>query len=188
MLSQEEWEYLFKLVRDTLKLAVTQKAEIKFSPPEPKERYSHLYERRGVFVTLLKEGYLRGCMGSLFSEKPLFDEIVEVALSSAFKDPRFPPINEEELPLIEIEISLLSPLKKSNWEEVEVGKHGIYLKKGFYRGLLLPQVATHYNWDKKTFLKHTCLKAGLPEDCYLDPEVEIYTFTAEVAKEKEKIV
>ncbi|MFN3407244.1 MAG: AmmeMemoRadiSam system protein A, partial [Caldimicrobium sp.] len=118
-------------------------------------------------------------------ERLLYEEIVEVALNSAFKDPRFPPLEREELNEIEIEISLLSPMKRAKIEDIEVGKHGIYIKKGFYRGILLPQVAVEHNWDKETFLKYTCLKAGLSEDCYLDPEVEIYIFTAEIFREKD---
>lgn len=194
MLSKEEWRYLFILVRRALKEVFNSK-KIEISPP-PKDNYPHLYERRGVFVTLLKKeeqeggfskGELRGCIGSIFPEKPLYEEIIEVALSSAFRDPRFPPLKKEELEEIEIEISLLSPLKRASIEEIEVGKHGIYIKKGFYRGLLLPQVAIEYKCDRETFLRHTCLKAGLSEDCYLDPEVEIYLFTAEVCKESELI-
>ncbi len=122
-------------------------------------------------------------MGSLYPEKPLYEEVCEVAFSSAFRDPRFPPLQEEELSELEIEISLLSPLKKVTIEEIEVGKHGLFIKKGFNRGLLLPQVALEYKWDRQTFLKKTCLKAGLQEDCYLDSETEIYVFTAEVFRE-----
>ena len=108
-----------------------------------------------------------------------------MAISAAFEDPRFPPLQKEELSLIEIEISVLSPLRKGTVEEVEVGKHGVYLIKGFRRGVLLPQVPVEYGWDKKTFLEHVCLKAGLSPDCYKDPDTEIYLFTAEVFKESE---
>ncbi|MFN3504796.1 MAG: AmmeMemoRadiSam system protein A [Caldimicrobium sp.] len=183
MVSLKEWKYLFNLVREVLKRAFEKKPLINLPPS--RDEYPHLYEKRGVFVTLLKKGALRGCMGSLFPEHPLYEEIVEVALNSAFKDPRFPPLEEKELSEVEIEISLLTPMKRAKPEDIEVGKHGIYIKKGFYRGILLPQVAVEYNWDKETFLKHTCLKAGLPEDCYLDPEVEIYIFTAEIFRERD---
>ncbi len=183
MLTKEEWKYLFTLVREILKGAFS-KRELEVLP-SPQKDFPHLYEKRGVFVTLYLKGSLRGCIGTIFPEKPLYEEIKEVALSSAFRDPRFPPLQERELEEIEIEISLLSPLQKAKLEEIEVGKHGIYIKKGYKRGLLLPQVATEHNWDKETFLRHTCLKAGLPSDGYLDPEVEIYVFTAEICKESE---
>ncbi|MEZ0343408.1 MAG: AmmeMemoRadiSam system protein A [Caldimicrobium sp.] len=183
MLSREERRYLLKLCRKTLE-AYFQGKSFKPEPP-PKDVYPHLYEKRGVFVTLTKEGRLRGCIGVLQGEKPLYEEVCEVVLSSAFRDPRFLPLKESELDEIEIEISILSPFVKAHPEEVEVGKHGIYIKKGPFRGLLLPQVATEYGWDRETFLKHGCLKAGLPENCLEDPETELYIFTAEVFSERE---
>lgn len=183
MLSKEEKLYLLRLCRETLKTYFQGKT---FQPEPPlRESYPHLYEKRGIFVTLTKGGELRGCIGTLYGEKPLYEEICEVVLSSAFKDPRFPPLKPEELEEIEIEISLLSPFKKAKPEEVEVGKHGIYIKRGYFRGLLLPQVAKEHHWDRETFLRHGCLKAGLPENCLEDPETELYIFTAEVFSERE---
>ncbi len=181
MLTNEEKIYCLRLARKTLEnyFAERLKKEV------PPKSYVHLWEKRGAFVTLLKEGNLRGCIGILEPLYPLYEVIQEMALSAAFKDPRFSPLRKEELPLIEIEISVLSPLKKGSVEEVEVGKHGIYIIKGFYRGVLLPQVPLEYGWDKKTFLEHVCLKAGLDPDCYKDPETEIYLFTAEVFKESD---
>lgn len=183
MLSKEEKIYLLRLCRETLKYYFQGKT-LKPDPP-PKDKYPHLYEKKGVFVTLTKGGQLRGCIGTLKGEKPLYEEVCDVALSSAFKDPRFLPLKEEELEEIEIEISLLSPFKRASSEEVEVGKHGIYIKRGPFHGLLLPQVATEYKWDRETFLRHGCLKAGLSENCLEDPETELYIFTAEVFSEKE---
>jgi len=183
MLSQEEKRYLLFLCRETLKAYFEGKPlEL---PPPPRGDYPHLYEKRGVFVTLLKAGSLRGCIGSLEGEAPLYEEVKEVVLSSAFRDPRFPPLRPEELKDLEIEVSILTPFKKVTPDEVEVGKHGIFIKQGFYRGLLLPQVATTYQWDRITFLRHGCLKAGLPEDCYLDPATELYVFSAEVFRESD---
>ncbi|WP_038054899.1 AmmeMemoRadiSam system protein A [Thermodesulfobacterium hydrogeniphilum] len=181
MLTNEEKIYCLKLARKTLESYFAGKPK-KETPPEA---YVHLWEKRGAFVTLLKEGHLRGCIGILEPLYPLYEVIQEMALSAAFKDPRFPPLRKEELPLIEIEISVLSPLKKGSVEEIEVGKHGVYIIKGFYKGILLPQVPLEYGWDKKTFLEHVCLKAGLDPDCYKDPETEIYLFTAEVFKESD---
>ncbi|MFN4196766.1 MAG: AmmeMemoRadiSam system protein A, partial [Caldimicrobium sp.] len=151
MLSHNEWKYLFTLVRETLKAAFEKRSLVNLAPS--REEFPHLYEKRGVFVTLFIKGELRGCIGNLAPERPLYKEVVEVALNSAFKDPRFPPLEKKELDEIEIEISLLSPMKRAKVEDIEVGKHGIFIKKGFYRGILLPQVAVEHNWDRETFLK-----------------------------------
>lgn len=183
MLSSEEKSYLLRLARASLK-AYFEKREWEPEAPSP-EKYPHLWERRGVFVTLFKRGELRGCIGDIAPEEPLFRSVAKVALSSALSDPRFPPLREEELSELEIEISVLSPFKKASPEDLVLGRQGIYLKKGYHRGLLLPQVATEYGWDRETFLRMGCRKAGLPEDCYLDPEVELYLFEAEVFKESE---
>lgn len=184
MLSKEEKALLLALARKSL----THHFEGKKFKPEPpsRERYPHLWEKRGIFVTLFKRGTLRGCVGNINPEGFLFEEVCEVVLDSALRDPRFPPLKKEELTETEIEISVLSPFRKGIPEEVIVGRDGVYIKKGLHRGLLLPQVATEHNWDRETFLTHACLKAGLPQDCYLDPQVEIYLFSAEVFRESEK--
>ncbi len=180
MLTNEERKYLLTLARKALEYYF--KGE-PFTPPAPPLEYKNLYEKRGAFVTLTKKGRLRGCIGSLEGDKPLYQLIPELALSSAFQDPRFQPLSVEELPEIKIEISILSPLYPGRPEEVEVGKHGIYIVKGFNRGVLLPQVATEYNLTREEFLRQGCLKAGLPEDCYKDPKTKLYLFTAEVFEE-----
>jgi len=146
-----------------------------------------LKEKRGVFVTLHKKGMLRGCIGYVEAIKPLDETIREMAIAASTQDPRFPPVSEEELKEIDIEISVLSPLAKiKDPSEIEVGKHGILIRKGFYSGLLLPQVATEYGWDRITFLEHTCNKAGLSKNAWKG-DVEIYIFSAQVFGEKEKI-
>ena len=147
---------------------------------EPREE-KVLNKRSGCFVTIKQNGELRGCIGNFQSELPLFREVAEIAAASASKDPRFYPIREEDLDNFNLEISVLSPLHKiDKVEEIEVGKHGIYLEKGFYRGVLLPQVATEHGWDRETFLKQTCLKAGLPTDAWKSEDTEIYIFSAVV--------
>ncbi|PMP97701.1 MAG: AMMECR1 domain-containing protein [Thermodesulfobacterium geofontis] len=181
MLTKEEKIYSLKLARKTLENHFAGISE-KIIPPK---EYKNLWEKRGVFVTLLKEGHLRGCIGTLEPIYPLYEAIQKMTLSSAFEDPRFAPLEAEELPLVEIEISVLSPLKPGTVDEIEVGKHGVYLVKDYHRGVLLPQVPVEYGWDKKTFLEHVCLKAGLPPDCYKDSFAKIYLFTAEVFKESE---
>lgn len=183
MLSKEEKKYLLSICRRTLEEYFKGR---RFEPgPPPPDKFPRLWDKRGVFVTLYKWGELRGCIGNISPLKPLFEEVIETTLSSAFSDPRFPPLKREELESIEIEISVLGPLKKALPDEVIPGKHGIYIKRGPNRGLLLPQVATEYGWDRETFLQHSCLKAGLPSNCYLDPDTEIYIFEAEVFKESD---
>ena len=150
---------------------------------EPREEKS-LNNRSGCFVTIKQNGQLRGCIGNFQSELPLFKEVAEMAASSATKDPRFYPMKEADLDNFSLEISVLSPLLKiDDINEIEVGKHGIYLEKGYYRGVLLPQVATEHHWDRDTFLKQTCIKAGLPTDAWKAEDTEIYIFRAEIFAE-----
>ena len=143
-----------------------------------------LYKEKGAFVTLKKHGMLRGCIGHIIADMPLCEVVAEMAVQAAVGDPRFPALKLEELPEVEIEISVLSPLKKvESIDEIKVGKHGLLLRKGFYSGLLLPQVPVEYGWDKVTFLQHLAMKAGLPPDGWKG--AELYSFTAEVFSESE---
>ena len=167
---------LLKIARDVVESHCRGK-----KPPQPVVESSTLNEPRGAFVTLHKDGKLRGCIGQIRAEKPLIETIVEMAEAAAFRDPRFPPVTSEELGQLEYEISVLTPLRRiKNVEEIQVGIHGIYMRRGASSGLLLPQVATEWGWDRTTFLKHTCTKAGLPEDAWKDKKTEIYVFSADV--------
>jgi AmmeMemoRadiSam system protein A len=140
-----------------------------------------LKENRGAFVTLQKRGQLRGCIGYIEGHGPLHNTIKEMAEAAAFRDPRFSPVKEKELPELDIEISVLTPLKRiKDVNEIQVGTHGIYIKKGWSSGLLLPQVATEYGWDRQTFLEHTCQKAGLPPAGWKEKDAEIYIFSADI--------
>ena len=144
-----------------------------------------LSQPAGAFVTLHKQGMLRGCIGTFSASVPLVETVREMALSASQKDPRFPPVSLSEMRDIDIEISVLSPLKKiSDPQSVEVGRHGVYITKGFFSGVLLPQVASEQGWDRDTFLSYTCLKAGIPEDSWKDPSVTIEVFEAQVFGEK----
>lgn len=139
----------------------------------------------GAFVTLHKNTNLRGCIGYISAAKPLMETIKEVAKSSAFNDPRFPPVTRDEVDELEIEISVLSPFREiTNIHEIKVGVHGILIRKGYMSGLLLPQVATEYGWDRETFLTHTCHKAGLPGGAWKEKGIEIEIFSAVVFNEK----
>lgn len=152
---------------------------------EPREEKA-LNQRNGCFVTIKQNGQLRGCIGNFQSELPIFKEVAQMAQASSANDPRFYPLKEEDLDNFTLEISVLSPLHKiEDVEEIEVGKHGIYIEKSFYRGVLLPQVATEHGWDRQTFLKQTCIKAGLPTDAWEADDADIYVFSAQIFGEEE---
>jgi len=141
---------------------------------------------RGAFVTLHKHGQLRGCIGNFVSQGPLTKTIQEMAVAAASQDPRFPPLSRDELDEVDLEISVLSPLRRiEDVSEIQVGKHGIYIISPRGRGVLLPQVATEYGWDRDTFLDQTCVKAGLAPGCWRDPSTEILIFSAQIFGEEE---
>lgn len=142
--------------------------------------------KRGAFVTLHKQGRLRGCIGNFISDEPLTELIEDMAVAAASQDPRFPPLSGAELDQVDLEISVLSPLRRiSDVNEIKVGTHGIYMVSPRGRGVLLPQVATEYGWDRDTFLDQTCVKAGLRPGCWRDPDTEILIFSAQIFGEKE---
>jgi len=156
------------------------------------ERFDGVFcEKRGVFTTLTKQGELRGCIGFPYPIKRLDEAIIESAISAAINDPRFSPVRLEEMGEIEVEVTILTPPErvktspKERSNAIEIGKHGLMIRFGAYSGLLLPQVAVEYGMDEEEFLTHTCLKAGLPPDCWLMEDVEIYTFEGQIFKEKE---
>jgi len=179
-LTSEERAALLRIARTTIEARIRGDRA-----PDVEVDSDVLKERRGAFVTLHLHGQLRGCIGYVEAYKPLHETVREMAEAAAFSDPRFPPVTEVEVPELEIEISVLSPLREiRDAEEIEVGVHGILLAQGHRQGLLLPQVATEYGWDRKTFLEHTCVKAGLPRNAWRDREVRIRVFSAEVFGEE----
>lgn len=144
-------------------------------------------EKCGAFVTLHIRGRLRGCIGYIQGVKPIPDTIKDMALASAFKDPRFPPLRAEEYGTIDIEISVLSPIEPvSDVKEIVVGRDGLIISRGFNSGLLLPQVPTEQGWDLDTFLTQTCYKAGLPGTAWQQKGTKIEKFSAQVFGEKER--
>jgi AmmeMemoRadiSam system protein A len=144
-----------------------------------------LKEKAGAFVTLHKKGELRGCIGYIEGIKPLAETVRENACNASTEDPRFPAVMAAELKEIDIEVSVMSPLRKiDSAQEVIAGKHGVILKKGWNQGVFLPQVATEQGWDRETFLKNLGRKAGLDINAYKTAELQV--FTAEVFGEKEK--
>ena len=142
-----------------------------------------LGEKRGVFVTLHVEKRLHGCIGVIEAKEPLGENIAHCAMSAALEDPRFSRMRAADLSTLEIEVSLLSPMETIRPDDVEVGKHGLLVERGFHRGLLLPQVATEHHLDRERFLRETCYKAGLPGDAWNAPETHLYGFTCEVFAE-----
>lgn len=176
MLTKSEKEILFQYAHKGIEAAI--KAE---PVPTAIESTTLLSSPSGAFVTIYKFGELRGCVGEVKPEKPLLQTVIDAAYNAAVNDPRFNPVTLDELEDISIEISIISDLKEiKNIEEIEVGTHGIIMEQGEKIGLLLPQVATDYSWDRETFLNQTARKAGLTYDAWKKGNVKISIFTAEI--------
>jgi len=144
---------------------------------------SPIMERRaGVFVSLHKGGALRGCIGHIEPDRPLSRAIPNAAVAASSADPRFAPMTSEELADVQIELSILGPLERIGGAgDIEVGRHGLLVERGWSRGLLLPQVAAEWGWDADAFLSQTCHKAGLPPDAW--KKATVWRFEAEVFSE-----
>ena len=170
---------LLKVARDTVEAVITRKRLPEVEADDP-DLASHC----GCFVTLKNGEQLRGCIGQFTSDRPLIELVVEMAQASATGDPRFfdDPITADELEQLDVEISVLSPLRRTNDPlSLRLGVDGIYIKRGCTSGCFLPQVATETGWNKKEFLSYCCShKAGLPADAWKDPKTEVYLFSAEV--------
>jgi AmmeMemoRadiSam system protein A len=181
MLSNEQKDKLLKLARNTMEKYINQGIVPKFEDKDPV-----LSEHFGAFVTIHNKGRLRGCIGMIEGRQPLFETIIEMAIEASRNDPRFERVVPDELKDIDIEISVLSPKRRiKSIDEIELGKHGVIVKRGFAGGVYLPQVATETGWTKEEFMSSLCSgKAGLPADSYKDPKTEIYVFEAEVFGEK----
>jgi hypothetical protein len=182
----EEGERGLKLAREAIEKYLRGKVRIK----APDDLPAVFTEKSGVFVTLNKNENLRGCIGYPYPMFALKEAIIEAAISAAVNDPRFPAVTKEELEDITIELTILTapqPLdvpKKEMPGKIEVGRHGLIVKKGISQGLLLPQVATENGWDAEEFLGQTCWKAGLPHDAWLAEDTEISTFEGQIFQEK----
>ena len=171
--SPEERAELLHLAHQAI-ASVFDRQAVDLTPPS-----EHLADMRGAFASLHLNGKLRGCIGYALPSHSLYRTVAEAARAAAFDDPRFAPLTAEEALGVEIEISVLSPLRPIVPEDVLVGKHGLVVSRGNRRGLLLPQVPAEWGWDRETFLAQTCKKAGLPEDAWRCG-TEIQGFTAEV--------
>jgi AmmeMemoRadiSam system protein A len=189
--SPEERVLLLRLAHDSISSAL-QRRDISLDPPTP-----HLAEPRGVFTSLYlrqnrepdqhredqREKELRGCVGYILPTCSVFRAVAETARAAAFDDNRFPPVTPEEAPHLQIELSILTSARPIPAEEIEVGRHGLFISWQGRRGLLLPQVPVERGWDRTTFLEQTCRKAGLPRDAW-QKGATIEAFTAEVFGEK----
>jgi uncharacterized protein (TIGR00296 family) len=156
----------------------------------------HMLEKAGIFVTLnyvtsSKKEYLRGCIGFPLPEKPLYQGVVEAAIAAATEDPRFPPLDRQELNNIVFEVSVLTSPQQISvspaeyGKEIEIGRDGLILHWRFGSGLLLPQVPVELKWNVEEYLANICYKAGAPPDVWLDPSSKLYRFQAVVFKEVE---
>jgi len=174
--SAEERTILLQLARATIEAELAQ-SPVTFTAPN-----SHLLEPRGAFTTLHRIGALRGCIGFIEPLYPLWLTVQETARAAAFQDPRCPPVTIDELSEIQLELSVMSLLKPIAPEDVVVGIHGLVVSQYGRRGLLLPQVAREWGWDRETFLSQTCVKAALPPNAW-KAGATLEAFTAEVFSE-----
>ncbi len=183
-LKKDEKDKLLDIARETLESYIRSGEKPGFMIED-----AGLQSKQGVFVTLTKNGELRGCMGEFNPETPIWQTVIDQTVIAASEDPRFPPVLTEELDQLQIEISLLSePRAVGSWQEIELGKHGVIVRKGSQSGTYLPQVGKEQDWQNvEEFLASLCQeKAGLPIDCYKDRETELLVYTADLFSENEE--
>jgi hypothetical protein len=176
-LSEPEKSELLALARKSVEYVVQEK----YAYEPPASASATLNQERGAFTTLKESGELRGCIGYTSAAKPLYITVRDTATLAAMRDPRFSPVSASELPKLEYEISVLSPLRRvTDVQQIKVGQHGLLMKNGDSEGLLLPQVPVEQKWDRQTFLEQTCRKAGMQSNCWMDEDTDIFSFTAVV--------
>lgn len=176
-LNKDEQEFLLEVARKTIIEHTGNGKKPDFTSDNPK-----LSRKCGAFVTLSeKNGALRGCIGYVEAIKPLLETIVDMAVACSSKDPRFHPVTRDEFPNLDVEISVLTPLEEiQQSEQVCIGRHGLMIRKGSASGLLLPQVAPEYGWDRCRLLEETCRKAGLRTDAWKEPDAKLFIFSAQI--------
>lgn len=186
MLSEEEGNFLIKLARESIESYIMRRKAMDVPENTPES----LKEYMGAFVTLNEKGLLRGCIGYFEPIKPLVNAVIEVAISAALNDPRFPPVTADELDDIKLEVSVLTKpelIEVNKPEEymnkIKIGEDGLIIERDQYKGLLLPQVAVEQEWNVEEFLYNTCTKAGLTADCWIYNDVKIYKFNAQIFNE-----
>lgn len=172
-LTEQDKQELLKVSRQTLTDYLAD-----YKEPDYETTSQNLLKHYACFVTLndKKTNELRGCRGETAASRPLIKSVIKMSIASAVDDPRFFPLVLKEVPDTKIEINVLSEMTPIKVEDVEVGKHGLLIKKSYMAGLLLPQVPVYYNWDKTTYLQHLCKKAGLASDEWQSPDIKLYGF------------
>lgn len=190
-LNMEDGKFLVGLARGTVKEYLETGKQITAPRDAPKK----LFEKCGVFVTINKlergEKHLRGCIGYPYPTHPLVDAVIDSAINAATQDPRFPSLEQSELDKVVFEVSVLTPPEliettkpQEYLSKFKVGEHGLIVEKGFFKGLLLPQVPVEWNWCEEEFLCQCCMKAGLPPDSWLGKGTKIYKFKAIIFEEE----
>ena len=185
MISEDAGQYLLELSKDCIKYFLENGKKMK----KPENYPSELDEDLGVFVTLNKNNNLRGCIGYPEPIKSAIDATMDVALSAAFNDPRFPEVSEKEFEELDFEVTVLTKPElieiahpDQYFDEIEIGRDGLIIQKGYARGLLLPQVATENNFTIEDFLDHTCMKAGISADSWMDESCDVFKFQGQIFK------
>jgi uncharacterized protein (TIGR00296 family) len=186
MLSPEDGKFLVEIARKAIETYLKDSKVLKV----PENIPNYLKENMGAFVTLNRREELRGCIGYPEPVKPLIDAVIDAAISAATRDPRFPEVSLAELDDLEVEVSVLTTPQLLEVEKpaeyldkIKIGEDGLIVEMDFHRGLLLPQVPLDWNWNVEEFLDHTCLKAGLPAECWLAPKTKIYHFKSQIFQE-----
>ena len=179
-LVDREQQTLLELARRVLTAAVECREFLESLPVN-----EILQRPAGAFVTLRRRGRLRGCIGQVSSRDPLIQVVAYCARAAALEDPRFEPVRPQELPELDIELSILSPVFEITSETILVGKHGLLISRGWQRGVLLPQVAAEFGWPAEKFLEETCTKAGLERDAWKHPDTRVEAFTAVIFSESD---
>ncbi len=193
-LTYEEGVFLVKLARRSVEYFFEHQSLME----PPAETPPRLRRPGAAFVTIMtyhsyERRELRGCIGHVVPVKSLVESVIEVAVEAAFRDPRFPPLGQEELPRVTFEVTVLGPLEPMPSEperrpkSFTIGRHGLVARRGYLQGLLLPDVPLEYLWDEETFLAETCVKAGMEPTCWLDSSTEFYRFAGRAWREKEPL-
>jgi uncharacterized protein (TIGR00296 family) len=190
-LTEKEGEFLVKLARDTVSRYLENGKTLK----PPKDTPKKLFEHCGVFVTINSlqgtEKMLRGCIGYPYPTHPLVEAVIDSAINAATQDPRFEPLSTEELEKVVFEVSVLTPPEavevnnpKELLSKIKVGEDGLIIERGYYKGLLLPQVPIEWGWCEEEFLCQCCMKAGLPPDSWLTKNAKVFKFRAIIFEEQ----
>ena len=185
MISDKAGEYLVNIAKKAIEHYIETKEKLEIPEDYPIE----LDEKLGVFVTLNKNNMLRGCIGYAEPIEPAINATIDVAIAAAFNDPRFSAVTKDEYPILDLEVTVLTkpeliPVAHPDQylDEIEIGTDGLIIQKGYSRGLLLPQVATENFFTVEEFLEHTCMKAGISADSWMDESCDVYKFQGQIFK------